>query len=71
MEFTKEQLKKRYKWLVRIGLVTVFFLALSCLNSYLQVDSGNMEFWEAFFYPTYMLVRLCLAVVFSFLVKLK
>jgi len=71
MEFTKEKLKKKYNLLVRIGLVTVFFLALSCLNSYLQVRNGNMDFWSAFFYPTYMLIRFSMAVVFSFLVRLK
>jgi len=71
MDYTKVKLNKKYNWLVRIGLVTVFFLALSILNSYLQVSSGNMKFWEAFFYPTYMLIRFAIAVAFSFTVKLK
>jgi hypothetical protein len=71
MTYTKKQLKKRYNWLVRIGLFTVFFLVLSTFNSYLQVNNGIMGFWESFFYPTYMLIRFAMAVVFSFMVKLK
>jgi len=58
-------------WLIRIGLVILFFLALSTLNSYLQVSDGNMDFWSAFFLPLYMLIRFVMAVVFSFMVKIK
>ena len=58
-------------WLIRIGLVILFFLALSTLNSYLQVSDGNMDFWSALFYPKYMLIRFVMAIAFSFLVKIK